>query len=71
MAAPGCSVHTAVKIMALRDKISMKQLINSAVVENSAVSENVVPLESENYLKERGKLGSRETYLRILDKVPD
>ncbi|MBR0184932.1 MAG: hypothetical protein IJQ24_02755 [Synergistaceae bacterium] len=48
----------------------MDQFIRSAVAENSAVAEKVVSLESENYLKERGKLGSREAYLKVLDKVP-
>ena len=59
------SVHiTAMKTIALHDKISMKQFISSAV------AEKVPSLESENYLKERGKLGSREDYLKVLDKVP-
>ena len=59
------SVHTAVKNMAARDEISMNQFISSAV------AEKVASLEAENYLKERGKLGSRDAYLRVLDKVPD
>ena len=58
------SVHTAVKIMAARDEISMNQFISSAV------AEKVASLEAENYLTERGKLGSREAYLKVLDKVP-
>ena len=61
---------TAMKTMALHGKISMDQFIRSAVAENSAVAEKVVSLESENYLKERGKLGSRDAYLKVLDKVP-
>ena len=49
--------------MAARDEISMNQFISSAV------AEKVASLEAENYLTERGKLGSREAYLKVLDKV--
>ena len=28
-------------------------------------------VDAENYIKERGKRGSREHFLKLLDKVPD
>ena len=28
-------------------------------------------IDAENYIKERGKRGSREHFLKVLDKVPD
>ena len=28
-------------------------------------------IDAENYIKERGKRGSREHFLKLLDKVPD
>lgn len=28
-------------------------------------------VDAENYIKERGKRGSREHFLKVLDKVPD
>ena len=28
-------------------------------------------IDAENYIKERGKRGSREHFLKVLDKVPE
>ncbi|HKJ32155.1 MAG TPA: hypothetical protein VKA34_10020 [Balneolales bacterium] len=43
----------------------MNQLISSAV------SEKLSALLTEEYLKERGKQGSREKFEKVLSKVPE
>mgnify|MGYP006283857213 CR=1 FL=1 len=57
------SLHDKLKNLSKKEKISLNQLINSAV------TEKISALETEEYLKERAKNGSLDKYLKVLDKV--
>lgn len=59
------SMHKKIRELAQKEGVSMNQLINSAV------SEKLSALLTEEYLKEKGKLGSREKFDNVLSKVPD
>ena len=59
------SLHSKLKKLSKKDKISLNQFITSAV------TEKITALETENYLSERAKRGSKEKYLRVLNKVPN
>ncbi len=59
------SMHEKIRELAEKEGVSMNQLINSAV------SEKISALMTEEYLRERGKLGSREKFDQVLSKVPD
>jgi len=59
------SMHKKIRELAKKEGVSMNQLINSAI------SEKLSALLTEEYLKERGKLGSREKFDNVLSKVPD
>lgn len=59
------SMHKKIKELAKKEGVSMNQLINSAV------SEKLSALMTVEYLKERGELGSREKFEKVLSKVPD
>jgi len=58
-------MHKKIRELAKKEGVSMNQLINSAV------SEKLSALLTEEYLKERGKLGSREKFDNVLSKIPD
>ena len=58
------SIHSAVKTYAAEENMSMNQFINSAVVEK------ISAIDTEKYIKERGKRGSLEHFREMLDKVP-
>ena len=59
------SLHKRLKEMAEKEGVSMNQFITLAV------SEKVSTLMTVDYLKERGRRGDRETYKKLLEKVPD
>ena len=59
------SLHMAIKDIAKKDDISINQFISSAV------AEKVASLNTENIIEERAKLGSKEKFLSVLNKVPD
>ena len=53
------------QVAAKRDGISINQFVATAVAEKLSA------LLTEDYLAERGRRGSRETYLAALAQVPD
>jgi predicted DNA-binding protein len=57
------SLHSKLKKLSKKDNISLNQFITSAV------TEKITALETEQYLSERAKRGSKEKYLRVLNKV--
>ncbi len=57
------SLHNKLKTLSKKEKISLNQLINSAV------TEKISALETEDYLKERAKDGDLGKYLKVLGKV--
>lgn len=59
------SLHEAVRELAAKDKISINQFI--AV----AVAEKISALQTEDYLNERAKRGSREKFEAALAQVAD
>ena len=59
------SLHSKLKKLSKKDKISLNQLINSAV------TEKITALETEEYLAERAKKGNVKKYLNVLGKVSD
>ncbi len=59
------SLHKRVKVLASQDKISINQFIATALAEKLSA------LDTEKYLEERSKRGSREKYLNVLSKVKD
>lgn len=59
------SIHKRVKVLASRDNISINQFIATALAEKLAA------LDTEEYLEERSKRGSRKKYQKVLSKVKD
>jgi len=59
------SLHKRVKVLASQDNISINQFIATALAEKLSA------LDTEKYLEERSKRGSREKYLNVLSKVKD
>lgn len=59
------SLHKRVKALASKDNISINQFIATALAEKLAA------LDTEEYLEERSKRGSRKKYKKVLSKVKD
>lgn len=59
------SLHERLRELAQREGVSMNQLINSAV------TEKISALLTEEYLKSRAKRGGRRKYDKVLGKVRD
>ena len=59
------SLHKRVKDIAKREGISINQLINSAL------TEKISALLTEEYLEERARKGSRSKFEQALSKVKD
>jgi hypothetical protein len=59
------SLHEKVRELAEREGVSINQLVTTAL------AEKISALLTQEYLQERAARGSREEYLRILDKVPN
>jgi hypothetical protein len=59
------SIHTRIKILAKREKVSINQLVTTALAEKLSA------LDTESYLNERAKLGNRSKFEQALSKVAD
>jgi len=59
------SLHKRVKDLAKREGVSINQLVNSAL------TEKISALLTEEYLEERAKRGDRGKFERALSKVKD
>ena len=59
------SIHSQLKTLAKRDGVSMNQMVTLAVAEKTAA------LLTLDYLEERAKRGSRQTFEAALSAVPD
>ncbi len=59
------SIHNRVKALARQEKVSINQLITTALAEKLSA------LDTEAYLKERAKLGARSKFEKALSKVAD
>ena len=59
------SIHRRIKVLARRENISINQLITTALAEKLSA------LDTEEYLKERAKLGDRSKFEKALSKVAD
>jgi predicted transcriptional regulator len=58
------SLHSQLRAVAKKDKVSINQLINAAV------AEKVSALMTEDYLEARAARGSREAFERAMMQVP-
>lgn len=58
------SLHEKVRELAEREGVSINQLVTTAL------AEKISALLTQEYLEERAARGSRDEFLRILDKVP-
>lgn len=59
------SLHVQVRELAERDHVSINQFVTLAV------AEKVAALRTLAYIEQRGQLGSREKYDRVLRKVAE
>jgi len=59
------SLHSKLKKLSKKEKVSLNQLINSAI------TEKISALETEEYLINRAKKGSKKKYLEVLEKVAE
>ena len=59
------SLHKRVRDLAKREGVSINQLVNSAL------TEKISALLTEEYLEERAKRGDRGKFERVLSKVKD
>lgn len=59
------SVHEQLRTVAAHEGISINQFITLAIAEKMAT------IDTQNYLQERAKRGSREKLLTVLAKAPD
>jgi predicted transcriptional regulator len=58
------SLHSQLRAVAKKDKVSINQLINTAV------AEKVSALMTEDYLEARAARGNREAFERAMMQVP-
>jgi hypothetical protein len=59
------SIHEIIKRMSKEDNISINQFIASAI------TEKVTAFETEDYIKNRGMLGDKKAFEKVLNKVPN
>lgn len=59
------SIYNFAKELSQKDQVSLNQFIATAV------AEKVSALNTESYLQERATRGSKEKFLKALNKVPD
>jgi len=59
------SIHARIRLLAKKEKISINQLITTALAEKLSA------IDTEAYLKERAKLGNRAKFEKALSKVAD
>ena len=59
------SIHQRLRDLARRERVSINQLITTAVAEKLSA------LDTEEYLQQRAKRASRERFQEVLRKVPD
>ena len=59
------SIYEFAKELSSQDSVSLNQFIATAV------AEKVSALNTEAYLSQRASKGSKEKFLKALDKVPD
>jgi predicted transcriptional regulator len=57
------SLHERLKQLSKKEKVSINQLIASAV------TEKIAALETEEYLSKRAEKGDLEKYRKVLEKV--
>lgn len=59
------SLYKRAKELSVKENVSIDQLITLAL------AEKISALDTETYLQERAKRGSREKFLKVLEKVRD
>lgn len=59
------SLHESLREISKKDHVSINQFIASAI------AEKITALETEDYINNRAKAGSKDKYLNVLHKVKD
>lgn len=59
------SLHKFIKDLAKTDEVSINQWLNVAAIEKASAR------QTESYIQERAKRGSRKHFKNFLDSVPD
>jgi hypothetical protein len=59
------SLHSRVRLLSKKDRVSINQFVATAV------AEKISALETEEYLQKRAKRASREKFEAALAQVPD
>ena len=59
------SLHNRARSLAKEEHVSINQLVASAL------AEKISAIDTEEYLQERAKRGSRSKFLEAMSKVPD
>jgi predicted DNA-binding protein len=59
------SLHNRLKKLSKKERISLNQLITSAV------TEKISAIDTEEYLSERAEKGDKKKYLNVLSKVQE
>lgn len=59
------SLRRRAQVLAADDGVPLEQFIATALAEKVAV------LDADSYIRDRASRGSREKFLKVLDKVPD
>ena len=59
------SLHNRVKLLSLKDHVSINQFVTSAV------AEKISALDTEDYIQHRARRASRARFLQAMKRVPD
>jgi len=59
------SLHESLRKISKKDHVSINQFIASAI------AEKITALETEDYISHRAEKGSKDKYLKVLQKVKD
>lgn len=59
------SLHNRVKLLSVKDHISINQFVTSAV------AEKISALDTEEYIRERARRASRSKFVRAMDRIPN
>ena len=58
------SLHNRVKVLSVKDHVSINQFVSSAV------AEKISALDAEEYIQQRAQRASRTKFLQALTRVP-
>ena len=59
------SLHNRVKVLSMKDHVSINQFVSSAV------AEKISALDTEEYIRQRAQRSSQSKFLRALARIPN